>query len=85
MSWKKEKREHPWASTSTAKRIASDHAKQSSWKIPAKQWREYRFHGEGKPKHNLDIKWFGQTIAETQLVGAYNLYHDIKGWKRRKR
>ena len=29
MSWKKEKREHPWASTSTAKRIASDHAKKS--------------------------------------------------------
>jgi hypothetical protein len=29
MSWKKEKREHPWASTRTAKRIASDHAKKS--------------------------------------------------------
>jgi hypothetical protein len=29
MSWKKEKREHPWASTATAKRIASDHAKKS--------------------------------------------------------
>jgi hypothetical protein len=27
MSWKKEKKEHPWASTATAKRIASDHAK----------------------------------------------------------
>jgi hypothetical protein len=29
MSWHKEKREHPWASTATAKRIASDHAKKS--------------------------------------------------------
>jgi hypothetical protein len=29
MSWKKEKKEHPWASTRTAKRIASDHAKKS--------------------------------------------------------
>jgi hypothetical protein len=29
LSWKKEKKEHPWASTSTAKRIASDHAKKS--------------------------------------------------------
>jgi hypothetical protein len=25
MSWEKEKREHPWASTATAKRIAKDH------------------------------------------------------------
>jgi hypothetical protein len=29
MSWKKEKKEHPWASTATAKRIASDHAKKT--------------------------------------------------------
>jgi hypothetical protein len=32
MSWKKEKREHPWASTATAKRIASDHAKKTEHK-----------------------------------------------------
>ena len=32
MSWRKEKREHPWASTATAKRIASDHAKKSKRK-----------------------------------------------------
>ena len=35
MSWKKEKREHPWASTATAKRIASDHAKKSEHKHKA--------------------------------------------------
>jgi hypothetical protein len=28
MSWKKEKKEHPWATKKQAKRIASDHAKQ---------------------------------------------------------
>jgi hypothetical protein len=33
MSLKKEKREHPWASTATAKRIASDHAKKSKHKV----------------------------------------------------
>jgi hypothetical protein len=37
MSWKKEKREHPWASTSTAKRIASDHAKKSKPKHHTKE------------------------------------------------
>lgn len=35
MSWQKEKKEHPWASTSTAKRIASDHAKKSREKAAA--------------------------------------------------
>jgi hypothetical protein len=37
MSWKKEKKEHPWASTSTAKRIASDHAKKSKHKKRVKR------------------------------------------------
>ena len=27
MSWKKEKKEHPWATKAQAKHIASDHAK----------------------------------------------------------
>ena len=36
MSWRKEKKEHPWTTTTQAKRIASDHAKKEHNQTPKK-------------------------------------------------
>ena len=36
MTWRKEKREHPWASTATAKQIAKDHAKKKQHRVTHK-------------------------------------------------
>jgi hypothetical protein len=55
------------------------------WKLPSKQWHQYRFHREGKPKHTLDIKWFGRAVYESEMVGAYSMVKDIRNANRRRK
>lgn len=60
MSWRKEKKEHPWATSKQAKRIASDHAKQK--------------HRPRKPQKGKgqNIATTATTAATQDLNGLYN-------------
>lgn len=57
MSWRKEKKEHPWASKKQAKRIASDHAKQK--------------HRPRRPQKGRSIVTNATSAASRDFTGLY--------------
>ncbi len=48
------------------------------WKLPPKEWKQFRFEGAGRPKHKVDVKWFGHAFYEADVGGAYEVYKGLK-------
>ena len=83
MGWKKEKKEHPWASTATAKRIAKDHKKAKRKTIVSEVYNHKgeRFTrtivNEYSPKYPLGMKRISEKVtplkaASSDFSGLFN-------------